>query len=150
MQIFHKASNLRYCCRLCVISEEQSMRNKNILVVIENGIIALDIRKQLNSDGYNTEIINPAGGKKLEEVLKNGFQLMIIEKHIDDKGIIEAARLAKDYNIPTIFLSTDNESADLEKSGFRILMLPFGENDLKQVVRIALGDVEEASLTSGE
>lgn len=125
------------------------MKNKNILVAIENGIIALDIRKQLNGDGYNTEIINPVGEEKIEEALKNGFHLMIIEKNIDDKGITETIRLAKDYNIPTIYLSTDNDFVNMEKSSFRILMMPFGENELKQVVRIALGDVEGASLTSG-
>ncbi len=126
------------------------MKNKNILVVIENGIIALDIRKQLNGDGYNTEIINPYGREKIEETLKKGFQLMIIEKQIVEKGIKEAAQLAKKYNIPTIFLSTDSETEVRERSAFRILMMPFGENDLKEVVKIALGDTSEASFTSGE
>ena len=126
------------------------MKNKNILVVIENGIIALDIRKQLNGDGYNTEIINPYRREKIEETLKKGFHLMIIEKQIVEKGIKEAAQLAKKYNIPTIFLSTDSETEVREKSAFRILMMPFGENDLKEVVRIALGDISEVSFTSGE
>ncbi len=116
------------------------MKNKNILIVIENGIIGLDIRKQLNGYGYNTEIINPFNKVKIEEALKKGFQLMIIEKQIDDKGIISAVRLARKYNLPTIYLSTDNESVHLEKNGFRILMMPFGEDDLKQVVRMTFGD----------
>jgi len=116
------------------------MKNKNILIVIENGIIGLDIRKQLNGYGYNTEILNPASKQKIEEALKKGFQLMIIEKQIEDKGITAAIQLARKYNLPTIYLSTENEPLDLEKHGFRILMMPFGEDDLKEIVRMALGD----------
>ncbi len=116
------------------------MKNKNILIVIENGIIGLDIRKQLNGYGYNAEIINPSGKEKIGEALKKGFQLMIIEKQTNAQGISAAVRFAREYNLPTIYLSTDNETIDLEKSGFRILMMPFGEDDLKEVVRMALGD----------
>ncbi len=115
------------------------MKNMNILIVIENGIIGLDIRKQLDGYGYNTKIINPSSGYKVEEALKKGVQLMIIEKQIGDEGVAEALQLPRKYNLPTIYLSTDNESMDLEKHGFRILMMPFGEDDLKEVVRMTLG-----------
>ncbi len=116
------------------------MNNKNILILIENGIIALDIRKVLSGYGYNTEVVHPAGKEKIEAALKKGFQLLIIEKQIDHKGIMEAVKLAEKYNLPTIYLSTDEETADAGKSGLRILMMPFGEDDLKEVVRMTLGD----------
>jgi CheY-like chemotaxis protein len=126
------------------------MKDKNILVVIENGIIALDIRKQLNGDGYNTEIISPYSKEKIEETLKKRFQLMIIEKQVDEKAITEAIRFAEEYNIPTIYLSTDDKPADLEKRSVRILMMPFGDNDLKEIVKIALGDEYQTSFTPNE
>ena len=92
------------------------MKDKKILIVIENGIIGLDIRKQLNGYGFNTEIINPSSRDKIEEYLKKGFQLMIIEKPTDDKDIMAAMRLASEYNLPTIYLSADTESIDMENS----------------------------------
>lgn len=116
------------------------MKNMNILIVIENGIIGLDIRKQLNGYGYNTKIINPSSGDKIEEALRKGFQLMIIEKKMDGEGAAQAVELARKYNLPTIYLSTDHEPMDMEKHGFRILLMPFGEDDLKEVVRMTLGD----------
>ena len=116
------------------------MKNKNILIVIENGIIGLDIRKQLDGYGYNTKIINLSNGDKIEDALKKGFQLMIIEKKMGGEGAAQAVELARKYNLPTIYLSTENEPLDLEKHGFRILMMPFGEDDLKEIVRMALGD----------
>jgi DNA-binding NtrC family response regulator len=116
------------------------MKNKNILIVIDNGIIGLDIKKQLNEFGYNSELMNPASKEKLKETLNKGFQLMIIEKSIYDEGIDYAVRLAREYHMPAIYLSTDNETENIVQDGFRILMMPFGKDDLKEIVKITLGD----------
>jgi len=116
------------------------MKNKNILIVINNGIIGLDIKKQLNGYGYNTELMNPKMNEKIKEKLNNGIQLIILEKSADDEGIKCAAKLARHYNLPAIYLSTDNDSNVTEQNGFRILMMPFGADDLKEVVKKILGD----------
>ena len=47
----------------------------NILIVIENGIIGLDIMKQLHGYGYNAEIVNLVSTEKISEILKKGFQI---------------------------------------------------------------------------
>ncbi len=116
------------------------LKNKNILIAIDNGIIGLDIKKQLNEYGYNAEIINLISREKIKETLNRGFQLMILEKSANAEGLEYAASLAREYNLPTIYLSTDTETNEVDHDGFRILMMPFGEDDLKEVVSIALGD----------
>ena len=34
------------------------IKNKNILIAIDNGIIALDIKRQLSESGYSAKIVN--------------------------------------------------------------------------------------------
>lgn len=116
------------------------MKNKNILIAINNGIIGLDIKKQLNGCGYNTELMTPTRNEKIKETLNKGFQLMILEKNMDDKGIECAVQLARQYKLPAIYLSTDKDSKAAEQDGFRILLMPFVADDLKEIVKIALGD----------
>jgi hypothetical protein len=65
---------------------------------------------------------------------------MILEKNMDDEGIECAVQLARQYNLPAIYLSTDKESKAAEQDGLRILMMPFGADDLKEIVEVALGD----------
>ncbi len=116
------------------------MAGKNILIVIDNGIIGLDIQKQLNGSGYNTEVINLISKEGLKKKLDKQFQLMILEKCKDNEGIEYAVQLAHDYGLPVIYLSTDNYSKITEGDGYRILMMPFDEDDLKKNVQIVLGE----------
>lgn len=116
------------------------LKNKNILIAIDNGIIALDIKKQLNEAGYNAEIINLANKEKIKKVLSMDFHLIILEKSSHGNGLEYATNLVQSYNVPTIYLSTDVHTDKIDVSGFRILMMPFGENELKEVVKIALSE----------
>lgn len=114
------------------------VKNKNILIAIDNGIIALDVKRQLREVGYNAEIINLANKEKIQEVLNMDIQLIILEKSSYGDRLEYAARLAQIYGLPTIYLSTDASNEKYNHHGYRILMMPFGENELKEVVKIAL------------
>ena len=116
------------------------LKSKNILIAIDNGIIGLDIKKQLNEYGYNAEIINLISKEKIRETLNRGFQLMILERSANTEGLEYAVTLAREYNPPTIYLSTDTDTKNMYADGFRILMMPFGEDDLKEIVNLVLGD----------
>ena len=112
----------------------------NILIVIENGIIGLDIMKQLHGYGYNAEIVNLVSTEKISEILKKGFQLLILEKCRNTREEEYVLRLARQYNLPVIYLATDNETGKVDIKGLRMLMMPFGGNDLKEIVRTSLGE----------
>ena len=116
------------------------MANKNILIAIESGIIGLDIKKQLNGYGYSSEIINLVSKEKIKKTLDKHFQLMILEKCMNYESIEYAAKLAQEYNLPVIYLSTDKNFRKTEENRQSILMMPFGEDDLRETVKTALGD----------
>jgi DNA-binding response OmpR family regulator len=113
-------------------------RNKNILIVIDNGIIALDLKNQLNASGYNAEIINPGNQDKLRETLSRGVQLIIFEKSVRVIGLEYATGVAQNYRLPAIYLSTDTENDNLNCSDLSIVTIPFSENELKEAVKNAL------------
>lgn len=116
------------------------MINKNILVAIDNGIVGLDIQKQLNGYGYNVEIVHFLNKEKIRSTLNRHFQLMILERCLNDGGIEYAVQLAREYNLPVICISTDNEIKKIEGKDLRFLMMPFSSDDLRKTVRISLGE----------
>jgi len=115
-------------------------KNKNILIAIDNGIIALDVKKQLIDLGYDVEIISLANKDKINKALNRNFNLIILEKSLHSEGLENALGLAKKYNVPTIYLSSDIDTKEYHEMGLRILMMPFGERDLIEVVKMALGE----------
>ncbi len=117
--------------------------SKNILIAVHNGIIALDIKKQLIESGYNAEIVNPYNQDKIKEDLSLPFQLIIFEKSLRLGEIMEAAKLAKKIKLPAIYLSTDMEIEKYEHPGLRVLRMPFDKDELQKNVRIALGENEK-------
>lgn len=116
------------------------IKNKNILIAIDNGIIALDVKRQLDESGYNAEIMKLPDKEKIKKALTMDFQLVIFEKSLHKDELEYAAKLAMNYKIPTIFLSSDVNNEGINQAGFRILMMPFDENELKEVVKMALDE----------
>jgi CheY-like chemotaxis protein len=116
------------------------MTAKNILIAVDNGIIGLDIQKQLTGCGYNAEVINLVSKENIKRKLNKHFQLIILEKCMNEEGIDYAMRLAQEYKLPVISLSTGIYSKETEMNEQRILMMPFDEEDLKKNVEIALGE----------
>jgi DNA-binding NtrC family response regulator len=116
------------------------MLNKNILVAIDSGIVGLDIQKQLNGYGYNVETVFFLNKEKIRTTLNRHFQLMILERCLNDEGIEYALQLARENNLPVICISTDNEIKKIEGKGLRFLMMPFSSDDLRKTVKISLGE----------
>ncbi len=114
--------------------------NKNILIAIDNGIIALDVKRQLKNAGYNAEITNVPDKEKIKEALTMNFHLIIFEKSSLKDELEYAAWMARKYEIPTIFLSSDINNERINQEGFRILMMPFAEDELKEIVKFALDE----------
>lgn len=140
--IFEIFSGHRNCSlRIYMLfSEEIMINHKNILIVIDNGIIGLDIMKQLHGYGYNAEIVNLVNIEKISEILERGFKLVILERCRNNQGNEYVLKLARRYNLPVIYLATDNETGHVDIKGLRMLMMPFGGEDLKEAVRISLSE----------
>ena len=117
-------------------------KKKKILTAIDNGIISLDIKNQLDDFGYDVEIINVNCTEKIKSKFGNGYDLIILESSPDIDEIKNTAKLAAEYTVPIIYLSTETyEDQKNINENLRILLMPFGENELKDMVKLVLGDL---------
>jgi DNA-binding response OmpR family regulator len=75
---------------------------KKIVVVVDNAIIAMEIKKDLERDGYLVPLIC----RTLKEVLNAEFQMDLV---IFDLDFISKEKI-REVNVPVIFLSSLDES----------------------------------------
>ncbi len=120
------------------------MRNENILIVEDERIIALDLKKRLERFGFPNPTIVSTGEDALEQArdLKPDIILMDIMLSGEIDGI-EAAKTVKDnYSIPVIFLTAYSNENTLERAKeaepYGYILKPFKERELYTTIDIAL------------
>ena len=111
-----------------------------IIVVEDEGIVAMDISKCLSSLGYEIVFVSDSGEKTLANLENYKADLILMD--VELKGSInglETARIIKlKYNIPIIFLTAFEDEITLSKikelSSDGYLIKPFEDEDLKRTV----------------
>ncbi|NYB51528.1 MAG: PAS domain S-box protein [Methanobacteriaceae archaeon] len=119
------------------------MRDVNILLVEDDAIEALDIKRTLESFGYSVAYVASKGeeavGKALE--LMPDLVLMDIILKGEQNGI-EAASEIKKLNIPVIYLTAHSEEATIKKAKltepYGYLIKPYDVVELKFAIDLAL------------
>lgn len=126
---------------------------KTILVVEDEGIVALDLKRSLEEFGYN--VFTAASGDQavhLASEIAPSLALMDIRIQGDKDGIETATILHQRFGIPIIFLTAhaDNETIQRAKltEPYGYLTKPVKVNELRSVVEIGLYkyDVEHQRL----
>lgn len=119
------------------------MSDVKILVVEDDAIEALDIKKTLESFGYSVPYVASKG----EEAVTKSLELMpdLVLMDIILKGEtngIKAAKKIKDLNIPVIYLTAHSEEATVKKAKltepYGYLIKPYDIFELKFVIELAL------------
>ncbi|MBN1234456.1 MAG: response regulator [Methanotrichaceae archaeon] len=125
------------------------MTQKRILVVEDEGIVAMDIRNRLRHLGYEVSAIASSGEEAIKRA-KEGPQLILMDIVLKGKmdGIEAASRIRERLNIPIIFLSgqsDDNTMQRVKLAGSRAhIIKPFDDLELQNVIKAAL-DVDEVT-----
>ncbi|MBD3412931.1 MAG: response regulator [Candidatus Aminicenantes bacterium] len=121
-------------------SEGPNMLHKNILIVEDEYITALDIKTQLLSVGnYRFEIAG-TGEEAVWKALENPIDLVLMDIKLKGEmdGIEAAQKIKKKRNIPLIYISGNLDTLDpkrLERTKpERILRKPISEQKLRNVV----------------
>ncbi|MFT6746072.1 MAG: two-component system response regulator LytT [Glaciecola sp.] len=118
---------------------------KNVLIVEDESIVAMDIQQSLVSLGY--EVLGIASsGKKAKEFLskkkKPDIILMDIMIKGDMTGIDVSAYVKEHHQIPVVFLTAYADDQTLEKAKntepYGYILKPFKEVDLKTNIEMAL------------
>ncbi|HZW38065.1 MAG TPA: response regulator [Ignavibacteriaceae bacterium] len=113
------------------------MKIKNIMVVEDENIIAMDIKFRLKSLGYNIPAVVPSGEEAIETAgrLKPDLILMDILLRGEMDGVEAAEYILKENHIPVIFLTSFSDAQTLklahDASPFGYLIKPLNEDELK-------------------
>ncbi|CAN1209099.1 histidine kinase [Tumidithrix helvetica PCC 7403] len=124
------------------------MKKANILVVEDEPIIAMDIRRRLLHLGYGVTAIADSGEAAIDAILQNVPNLILMDIHLigDMDGIQVAAHVREKFGLPVIFLTAHADEATLEQAKatqpFGYIVKPFENHDLKTAIEIALSRYE--------
>ena len=120
------------------------MPQANILVVEDDPTIAIDIRFNLEDNGFVViDTIHRA--EEATEILdKNRIDRIMLDINLEGEmtGVDLAEIIHRDYHIPFIFLTSYSDESTLEKASHTYpagyIVKPFKENDLAPAIRMAL------------
>lgn len=120
------------------------MTKAKIMIVEDETIIAMDMRKSLNNLGYDV----PALVSSAEDAVKKAGEiqpdlvLMDIVPAGDIDGIEDAEQIRTRLDIPVIFLTAYGDKKTLERAKvtgpFGYILKPFGERELHIAIEMAL------------
>jgi diguanylate cyclase (GGDEF)-like protein/PAS domain S-box-containing protein len=120
------------------------MLANKILIVEDEGIIAMDIRKQLEGFGYEVVATAFSGGQAitLANEHKPDLVMMDIVLKGDMDGISAAHAIAESLHIPVIFLTAYSDPATLLRAkatgAYGYLIKPFRPDELHASIEVAL------------
>lgn len=120
------------------------MHAANILIVEDEAIVALDLRQHLEEMGYDVAGIAESGADAiaLAENTAPSLTLMDISLKGSMSGIDAADRLAREHQIPVVFLTSFSDQDTVKKAAraepFGYLTKPFQAHELHATIEVAL------------
>ena len=115
-----------------------------ILVVEDEAIVALDLRKRLSSLGYEVIDVTAQGEKAVEIARKHrpALTLMDIRLRGEMDGIQAAEIIRNELGLPVVYLTAHADEATVDRAlrtePFGYILKPFDERELRTVIEMAL------------
>ncbi|ETA68099.1 MAG: two-component system, response regulator PdtaR [Methanolobus sp.] len=122
----------------------EDTKDIKILVVEDESIIALNIKKKLKSFGYTVPALATTGEEaiKMAEITFPDLILMDVRLKGEMDGIRTAEEIRKDFDIPIVYLTAYSDDEILEKAKktkpYGYIVKPFKANDLRSNIEMAL------------
>jgi signal transduction histidine kinase len=120
------------------------MGKAKIMVVEDEAIVALTIRKKLTKHGYDVPLIVDNGADAIKNVkeIEPNLILMDINLKGETDGIETARKIREIYDVPVIFLTAYSDDKTLERAKsatpFGYLIKPYDEKELYSNIEMAL------------
>jgi PAS domain S-box-containing protein len=124
--------------------QDMTSRPLEVLVVEDESIVALYLKKKLQSLGYHPLAVVTNGRDALDEAdrKKPDLALMDINLEGDMDGIQTAEKLIERYNIPIVYITAYSDEETLQRAKntdpYGYLIKPFESGDIKVTVEIAM------------
>jgi CheY-like chemotaxis protein len=132
-------------------------KNKNILIVEDEAVIAIELKAKLLHIGHSVSEICASGAEALKcmETSQSDLVLMDIQLNGEMDGIETAELIRRKYNIPIIYMTAHSEGMTIERAKitepYGYLLKPVNPLELQIAVEVALYksgiDREKARLT---
>lgn len=120
------------------------MPQHSVLVVEDEGIVALDIQGKLVSMGYQVPCIVSSAEEAIGAATRLHPDLVLMDIHLDGDldGIDAAEKISSDLGIPVVYLTAFSDQQTLERAKvsrpFGYLLKPFEDRELYATVEIAI------------
>lgn len=120
------------------------MAKAQILIVEDDGIVAIDIQNSLQKLGFSVIAMVPSGEEALEKVeeYKPDLVLMDIMLKGEMNGTEAAKQIRSQFNIPIVYLTAYAEEGVLERAKvtepFGYIIKPFEDRELNTAIEMAL------------
>ncbi|MBP2029793.1 CheY-like chemotaxis protein [Methanohalophilus levihalophilus] len=120
------------------------METARILIVEDEAIVAMVIKKRLLSLGYVVSGVAASGNEAITRVEGTYPDLILMDILLKgDMDGIEAAGIIKErFNVPIVFLTAHSDDKTLERAKqvdpYGYIIKPFTEKDLSATIEIAL------------
>ncbi|MDP2283154.1 MAG: diguanylate cyclase, partial [Pseudohongiella sp.] len=120
------------------------VKQNKILIVEDETIVALDIKRRLEKLGYQVTGLAAKAKQVLELVEHDHPDIILMDIHLNDTldGIDIANLINQKYRIPVIFVTAYSEDSTMSRASqarpYGYLLKPFSERDLYAVIRISL------------
>ncbi|MHC5776511.1 GGDEF domain-containing response regulator [Nostoc sp.] len=124
------------------------MSKVNILIVEDEFIVAMDIKKRLENFGYTVLGVVDSGEEAIEKAADNSLDLVLMDIILNGKmdGVESAQIIHNIFNIPVIYLTVDDDEKTLQRAKvtdpFGYIIKPFKEKELMFNIEISLSKHE--------
>ncbi len=120
------------------------MLASKIMIVEDEGVIAMDIRNQLKGFGYNVVATAFSGEEAIALATQHSPQLVMMDIVLKGRmdGISAAQKITESLHIPIIFLTAYSDTATLQRAkatgAYGFLIKPFRPDELYVSIEVAL------------
>ena len=120
------------------------MTSERILIVEDEGILAIELKEKLERLGYNVPTIASSGEEAIELASKHRPDLILMDIVLDGEmdGIEAANKIRSNFKVPIIYLTAyaDDETVKRAKitEPFGYLVKPYNEKELQIALEMAL------------
>ncbi|MBN2049499.1 MAG: response regulator [Spirochaetales bacterium] len=120
------------------------MDSSRVLIVEDENIVALDIRRNVRKAGYETVDIVSSGEEALARFEELNPDLVLMDIHLQGAmdGLQAARAVRKKYGVPVILLTAYADDSTIERAivtePFGYIIKPFEQKELKISIEMAL------------
>ena len=120
------------------------MSKPRIMIVEDEGVVALQIRDSLESLGYAVPVVAMSGEEAVEKLMDTEPDLILMDVKLPGglSGIEAARRIRLRLDVPIIYLTafSDDETLALAKATdpYGYVLKPFDEKSLHAIIEVSL------------